>query len=351
MSNYFYNNSTNPALDFKDVLLVPSGAQLRPCSFVPMHTEVRSRSDVTLQVEYEFCNSNATYTGVPIIASNMDNIGTFRVHNVFEKYNMAVALTKTTSLNSWKMNFSRQLTVNNNTAMVSIGVHDSELDLLAAIMKETPVKFICMDIANGYLPMFARQIRKVRSLYPDAIIIAGNVVTPEAIKDLKNAGADCVKLGIGSGAACSTRLVAGTGIPQLTALLDCAEAANFHSVHIVSDGGCTNPGDFAKAFVLSSFVMAGGFFAGYNETGTEFYGMSSKAAMDKHHGGVAKHRSSEGHVFNFAETKGPLSAQIDHLLGGLRSALTYQNVNNLYDFKTKAKFVRVNQQNNTMFFK
>lgn len=150
---------------------------------------------------------------------------------------------------------------------------------------------------------------------------------------------------------CSTRLVAGTGIPQLSVLLECYSAAQQTGVHVIADGGCTNPGDFAKAFVASSFVMAGGFFAGYNETGNKFYGMSSAEAMIKHHGKIAPHRASEGHTFEFEQTKGPLQDRINYLLGGLRSACTYQNVNNLTDFQKKAHFVRVNHQNNTMFFK
>lgn len=344
IEQFFHKGDLTPKLDFADVLLVPS------LQFGD-EAEVKSRADVDLQVEYTFRNTSATYTGVPVIAANMDNIGTFQVHGVFQQNKMCVALTKTTSLDSWKMNFGHGLTVDDNTAMVSIGMSDDELDLLAAVVKYTPVKFICMDIANGYLPQFARQVAKVRKLYPDKIIVAGNVVTPDAVIELYRAGADCIKVGIGGGSACSTRLVAGTGVPQLSAILECHSAARQYGMHIVSDGGCTNPGDFAKALLPASFVMAGGFFAGYNETGTKFYGMSSTEAMIKHHGGVAPHRTSEGHTFEFETTKGPLQERINYVLGGLRSACTYQNVNNLDDFRRKARFVRVNHQNNTMFFK
>lgn len=344
IEQFFYKGSTEPKLDFADVLLVPS-------LHLGGSTEVKSRADVTLQVDYSFPNTETRYTGVPVIAANMDNIGTFRVHGVFQQNKMCVAITKNTPLDTWKMNFGHGLTVNDNTAMVSIGMADSELDLLESVTKYTPVKFICMDIANGYLPQFARQVSKIRKLYPDKIIVAGNVVTPDAVVELYRAGADCIKLGIGPGSACSTRLVAGTGIPQLSVLLECYSAAQQTGVHVVADGGCTNPGDFAKAFVASSFVMAGGFFAGYDETGNKFYGMSSTEAMIKHHGKIAPHRASEGHTFEFEQSKGPLQDRINYLLGGLRSACTYQNVNNLTDFQKKAHFVRVNHQNNTMFFK
>lgn len=115
---------------------------------------------------------------------------------------MCVALTKTTSLDLWKMNFNSHIGVNNNTAMVSIGIKDEDLDYLAVVVKHTAVKFICMDIANGYLPAFTQQISKVRKLFPDKIIVAGNVVTPDAAVQLFRAGADVVKLGIGPGSAC-----------------------------------------------------------------------------------------------------------------------------------------------------
>lgn len=344
INKFFYKGDINPKLDFSDVLLVPS-------LHSKFNTEVKSRADVSLEVTYRFPNTEATYIGVPIIAANMDNIGTFKVHEVFSKNKMCVALTKTTSLNTWKMNFSRDLTVDDNTAMVSIGLADTELDYLAEVVKHTPVKFICMDVANGYLPAFARQIAKVRKLYPDKIIVAGNVVTPEAVTALFQAGADVFKVGIGSGAACSSRIIAGTGYPQLSVLMECYDAVKSCGGHMISDGGCTNAGDFAKALGLASFVMSGGYFAGYNETGKQFYGMSSTTAMNKHHNGVAKHRSSEGHEFVFDKLKGPLQSRVDELLGGLRSACTYQNVNNLDTFRDVFNFVRVNHHHNTMFFK
>lgn len=344
INQFFYTGDTTSKFDFADVLLAPS---LIDAS----NTEVKSRADVSLEVTYQFPHSETTYTGVPIIAANMDNIGTFKVHDVFSRNNMCVALTKTTTIEQWKMHFDRNLLPNNNTAMVSIGLADSDLDMLSEIVKHTPVKFICMDVANGYLPAFARQIEKVRKLYPKMIIVAGNVVTPDAIEVLHRAGADCYKVGIGSGSVCSTRLIAGTGFPQLSALMECYDKVYELGGHMVSDGGCTNAGDFAKALVTSSFVMSGGFFAGYNETGTTLYGMSSTKAMNIHQGGVAKHRTSEGHEINLPKSNGPLQDRIDQLLGGLRSACTYQNVNNLIDFKQKASFVRVNQHHNTMFYK
>lgn len=195
IEQFFYKGSTEPKLDFADVLLVPS-------LHLGGSTEVKSRADVTLQVDYSFPNTETRYTGIPVIAANMDNIGTFRVHGVFQQNKMCVAITKNTPLDTWKMNFGHGLTVNDNTAMVSIGMADDELDLLEAVTKYTPVKFICMDIANGYLPQFARQVSKIRKLYPNKIIVAGNVVTPDAVVELYRAGADCVKLGIGPGSAC-----------------------------------------------------------------------------------------------------------------------------------------------------
>ena len=166
------------------------------------------------------------------------------------------------------------------------------------------------------------------------MIIAGNVVTCRNDRTILLAGADIIKVGIGPGSVCTTRKQTGVGFPQLSAVLECADAAHGIGGHIISDGGCTVPGDFSKAFGAGAdFVMAGGYFAGHTESGGDlieedgkkfklFYGMSSDTAMNKHSGGVANYRSSEGKTVKIPY-KGSVKDTLLDLLGGIRSTLTY----------------------------
>ena len=154
------------------------------------------------------------------------------------------------------------------------------------------IQVLCIDVANGYSEHFVEFVKKARANFPDKIIIAGNVVTGEMVEELILAGADIIKVGIGPGSVCTTRVKTGVGYPQLSAIIECADAAHGLGGQIIGDGGCKVPGDVAKAFGGGSdFVMLGGMFAGHDESGGEiveengktfrlFYGMSSQTAMD-----------------------------------------------------------------------
>lgn len=331
-------------LDFKDVL------------FVPKRSTLRSRSDVDVNRNYIFKHSGATYSGVPIMAANMDGIGTFEMSRVLRTFPLFTCLVKSYELHDWHKNY-RDLDL--DSVAVSTGIGETDwLNLKAILFVFKDIKYICIDVANGYSEYFGDFVAKVREHYPDKTIIAGNVVTADMTQELILRGADIIKVGIGPGSVCTTRIQTGIGYPQLSAIVECADAAHGLGGHIIGDGGCTCPGDVAKAFGAGAdFVMLGGMLAGHDEGGgiiedgtVKFYGMSSETAMNKHHGGVAEYRSSEGRTVSIPY-RGPVLNTVKDILGGLRSACTYVGASRLKDFSKCVTFIRTNRQYNEVFVK
>lgn len=336
-------------LDFKDVLLRPKRSTLK------------SRSEVDLKREYTFRSSGQRYTGIPIIAANMDTIGTFEMALTLHKHVCFVAIHKHYSIEEWVTFARKHKEVLENVA-VSSGSSEADFEKLKEIIGHIPeLKFICLDVANGYSELFVEFVKKVRAQFPQHTLMAGNVVTGEMVEELLLCGADIIKVGIGPGSVCTTRKKTGVGYPQLSAVLECADAAHGLGGHIISDGGCTCPGDVCKAFGAGAdFVMLGGMLAGHDEcTGEvvvkpngrkvkQFYGMSSATAMVKHHGGVAEYRASEGKTVE-VPYRGPVEATILDVLGGLRSACTYTGAGKLKELPIRTTFIRVTQQTNEIF--
>jgi len=343
-------------LGFKDVLIRPKRSQLR------------SRKDVDLNRTYKFLHSGKTWTGIPIIAANMDTTGTFEMARAFAKEKCMVAMHKHYTLKEWD-NFIVEEEKNNNSDIfkyiaVSSGTSDRDFTKISTLLTTyKQLQFICLDIANGYSEHFAQYVKKVRTSFPSHIIMAGNVVTQEMTEQLLISGADIVKVGIGPGSVCTTRKKTGVGYPQLSAVLECADAAHGLGGLIVSDGGCTMPGDFGKAFGGGAdFVMAGGMFSGYDESGgdlienpktgkkyKQFYGMSSEVAMKKHSGGVANYRASEGKCVLVPYKGNVLDNCLLTLLGGLRSTCTYVGAKTLKELSKRTTFIRVQQHHNIVF--
>jgi GMP reductase len=316
-------------LDFCDVLIRPNNTL----------TKVNSRSDVNLEVRYT--NGNLVWSGIPICASNMDVIGTFEVERVLSKFKMLTILHKFYTVEDFKKH-----EYDSEYIGISAGISEKELQNISEILEYDPkIKFICLDVANGYTQAFHECVSKFRRRFSDKFIMAGNVVTNSGCQSLVNVGADFIKFGIGSGSVCTTRIKTGIGVPQFSALL------NLNDVYdVVSDGGCTSPGDVAKAFGAGArFVMLGGMFAGHNETGTTFYGMSSKDAMDKYSGGVSNYKTSEGKRVDLYKHTKPLEETVLDILGGLRSACTYVGASNLTELIGKQKFIKVRRQYNNIF--
>jgi len=281
-------------LDFKDVL------------FRPKRSTLRSRSDVDVQREMTFKWSKKTFKGMPIIAANMDGVGTFQMAKSFieNKHGLSVALHKHYPLEDMQKFYTEN---GCDSVWYSIGMVKADEEKLDAFIKAggKPDK-VCIDVANGYSEHFVDFVKRMREKMPDTTIMAGNVVTGEMVEELILGGVDVVKVGIGPGSVCTTRKMTGVGYPQLSATIECADAAHGLGGLICADGGCTVPGDIAKAFGAGAdFVMLGGMLAGHDESEQQvitekgeqflqFYGMSSDTAMKKHKGGVAEYRASEG---------------------------------------------------------
>lgn len=337
-------------LDFSDVLIRPKRSTLN------------SRSAVSLTRIFKFKYSTIEWEGVPIISANMDTTGTFEVYHCLKQHKIITALHKFYTLKDYQ-DCDRAFTgLDPNYFMVSTGISDKDFEKLKQILEKFECNWICIDIANGYIKNLVEFCKKVRQTYPNKIIIAGNVVTREMVEELiLSGGVDIVKIGIGPGSACTTRLKTGVGMPQLSAVIECADAAHGVGGHIISDGGITCPGDMAKAFGAGAdFVMVGGQFAGHDQNPGDirtesdgkqykmFHGMSSDKAQETHFGKMEKYRASEGRVLKIPY-KGDLNNTVLDYLGGLRSTCTYINAKNIKNIPKCTTFVRVNRQLNTIY--
>ncbi len=337
-------------LDFKDVLIRPKRSTLT------------SRSNVDIARQFAFRHGKDAYDGIPIIAANMDSTGTFDMARALQPLGLSVALHKHYAIDEYATFFNAL--DRKSSAFYSIGITRADEEKFGHVMAATAGKigYACIDVANGYHENFVTFIARIRAAWPELVIMAGNVVTGEMTEQLILSGADIVKVGIGPGSVCTTRKMTGVGYPQLSAIIECADAAHGLGGLICADGGCTTPGDVAKAFGGGAdFVMLGGMLAGHNESGGErierdgqafrrFYGMSSKAAMDKYAGGVAGYRAAEGKEVLIPD-RGPVEVTVQEILGGVRSACTYVGARRLKELTKRTTFVRVTQQMNEVFGK
>lgn len=336
-------------LGFKDVLIRPK------------RSTMKSRAQVNLERQYTFIHSKHVWTGIPIIAANMDTVGTFELAEVLAQSKLLTAIHKHYSLAQWAQFLSTQPPDIFQHIMVSTGTSKQDFDQLHDIIDQhPPLQFICIDVANGYAETFVDFVRRCRQSFPTKTIVAGNVVTGEMVEELILSGADIVKVGIGPGSVCTTRVKTGVGYPQLSAVIECADAAHGLGGRIISDGGCTNPGDVAKAFGGGAdFVMLGGMFAGHDESGGElverngqhyklFYGMSSATAMEKYVGGIAEYRASEGKTVE-VPYRGSVAVTVRDILGGVRSTCTYVGAASLRELTKRTTFIRVQEQENQSY--
>ncbi|MEJ2766319.1 GMP reductase [Photobacterium sp. MCCC 1A19761] len=338
-------------LGFKDVL------------FRPKRSTLKSRSQVELTRDFTFKHSGRQWSGVPIIAANMDSVGSFDMAKALAQHKVMTAVHKHYTVEDWA-GFIRDndASVLNNV-MVSTGTSDADFQKTKDIMAlSDDLIFICIDIANGYSEHLVEYVERVRAAFPDKVISAGNVVTGDMCEELILAGADIVKVGIGPGSVCTTRVKTGVGYPQLSAIIECGDAAHGLGGQIIGDGGCTCAGDVSKAFGGGAdFVMLGGMLAGHEESNGEiveqngemfmkFYGMSSQSAMDKHSGGVANYRAAEGKTV-LLPFRGPVENTIQDIMGGVRSTCTYVGAAKLKELTKRTTFIRVREQENNVYGK
>lgn len=367
-------------LDYKDVLIRPKRSTLG------------SRSEVDLERKFTFRNyqpgfpdniETYHYRGIPIMAANMDGVGTFEMADTLARQKLFTCLVKTYSVEELISYFNYEpggLCRSEYVAM-SIGISNADYDKFCKVYLSVGdrLKYLCIDVANGYTETFVNHVRDIRERYPQLVIIAGNVVTGEMTEELILAGADIIKVGIGPGSVCTTRIQTGVGYPQLSAVIECADAAHGLGGHIIADGGCSSPGDVAKAFAAGAdFVMLGGMLAGHDQGGGEittkyfetneyevgsfgertkiveekkfvkFYGMSSKSANDKHFGGLKDYRSSEGRTV-LTKYRGDVNITIQDILGGVRSTCTYAGASKLKYLSKCATFIRCTETHNRIF--
>lgn len=341
-------------LDFKDVLIRPKRSTLA------------SRKDVDITRELTFKWAGSKFKGVPVIAANMDGVGTMDMARAFieDGNGLTVALHKHYPLDDLVKFFSKH---GGQSVWYSIGLVKDDQEKLKAFLKSKPqkegkgIQKICIDVANGYSQQFIDYVKRIKDILPEGVaIMAGNVVTGEMVEELILSGVDVVKVGIGPGSVCTTRKMTGVGYPQLSAIIECADAAHGLGGLICGDGGCTVPGDVAKALAGGAdFVMLGGMFAGHTQSEQKvvtekgqkyltFYGMSSDTAMKKHKGGVAEYRASEGKTVKIPY-RGDVEQALQDILGGLRSTCTYVGARRLKELSKRTTFIKVTQQLNTVF--
>ena len=328
--------SDDVKLDFRDVMIVPKSSSLT------------SRKDVDVEREFVFKNSNRAWKGVPIAVANMDTTGTLEMAKKLQTFHILTCLHK-----FYTPQEIADAGLNTDYFAVSCGTSQNEIDRLDDFVSILDPHFICLDVANGYLDVVIERIRTIREKYPSITLIAGNVVTSDKVIQYYDNGVDIVKMGIGSGSVCTTRMQTGVGYPQFSCIAETRKAIGDSNVLIMSDGGIKNPCDLSKAYGAGAdFVMCGGIFAGHKESGGDlineggidykvFYGMSSTQAMNKHYGGVAKHRSSEGKSVKL-EYRGDIEHTIYDILGGIRSTMTYVGANKIEQLHKECRFIRVN---------
>jgi GMP reductase len=339
----------NVHLDYSDVLLKPKRSTLN------------SRRDVDIHREFHFRNSKKTLLYTPIMASNMDGVGTFSMAKVLQDFQMMTVIRKHYAFDDWKKAVWSGLRLNYVSACVGTGAiwdeNVQDYQTLKQVMTAFPdIPAITIDVANAYHEQFVDFVKRIRSEYPDKVIIAGNVVSPEMTEELIINGADVVKIGIGPGSVCTTRTMTGVGVPQFSAIVECADAANGVGGHIIADGGCTSSGDVAKALAAGAhFVMIGGMLAGHAESEFElkdgkrvFYGMSSESAFDAHGARKDGYRGTEGKTV-ILDDRGPVRDTVEQILGGVRSTCTYIGARRIKDMPKCAHFVRVNNVINRIF--
>jgi GMP reductase len=363
-------------LDYSDVLIRPKRSTLG------------SRKEVRMERKFQFANYDRDiaqpepdeyhYEGIPIMASNMDGVGTFEMADRLAEFKVFTCLVKTYSVQQLVDYFDSDMPMRREYVAMSIGIKDEDQHKFRTVYEQVgdQLKYVCIDVANGYSQRFIEYVKEFRQQYPGIVIIAGNVVTADQTQELILSGADIVKVGIGPGSVCTTRIQTGVGYPQLSAVIECADAAHGLGGHIIADGGCTCPGDVAKAFAGGAdFVMLGGMLAGHDEGGGEvitktfvtnelssdgynrvseqkqfvqFYGMSSKTANDKHFEGLKDYRSSEGRTV-LVPYRGPVVVTLQDVLGGVRSTLTYVGANKLKQLNKCTTFIKVHNQFNRTY--
>jgi len=330
-------------LDFSDVLIKPVASR------VPL-----TRKSVNIEIDW------LDTTAVPVIVSNMLSTGTYKIANILTPMKVFTFIHKEYTAEQHKIELEKMS--DRRYIAITSGVQSWDKEKTLDVVSCYPdIGMINIDIANVYANVdgILETLRTYKMRFPNIKISVGNIATPELIPQFADEGADYVKVGVGSGAACKTRSEVGVGIPQLSAIMDCYEEAKYHNVGVISDGGCVTAGDVAKAIGAgASMVMIAGMVSKSEECDNiveidgkkyvNFYGLGSSKMYDLTKPTEQEYRPNEGRDL-LIPCKGSIKSVLKQIQGGLRSACTYvgaEHINQLYGL---VRFVRVqNTINNSL---
>lgn len=331
MFNWQKIKTRGRGLTFDDVLLVPR------------KSEVRSRRDPSLK-------SNLTKKislDMPILSANMDTVTETEMAAAMDRLGGLGILHRFASIET-QVGFVEALKDSGVTTIsASIGVNEED-NLRAKALIKAGVSLLTIDIAHGHSIAMIETMKRLKDLSPETEILAGNVATPDAAEELIANGASAIKVGIGPGSMCTTRIITGCGVPQLTAIALCAEVGRKYGIPIVADGGLRTSGDIVKAFAAGAdVVMLGSMLAGTIESpgeikhGKKLYrGMASRSAQDSWRGGVPEGMAPEGESSQVS-VKGHVRDVILELAGGIRSGMSYLNANSIAEITENASFLEM----------
>jgi IMP dehydrogenase len=316
-------------LTFDDVLIVPS------------RSDVRSRKSPQLDTEI----AKGVKRSIPLIAANMDTITESAMAIAMDKLGGFGILHRFMSVEDQVGEVEKVKAAGVKLIGASIGVNAEWKDRTAALIR-AGVNLLTIDIAHGHSVSMLDTLKFLKDTYPGIKVIAGNIATPEGAMDLIEAGADSIKVGIGPGSMCTTRIITGCGVPQLTAIALCAEVAIEKGIPLIADGGLRTSGDIVKALAAgASCVMLGSMLAGTIETPGEikkgmksYRGMASKAAQVSWRGELPEGMAPEGESTSVA-VKGHVSDVINEICGGIRSGMSYLNALELQEISKNARFI------------
>ena len=319
------------AYTYNDVLIIPS------------KSDMRSRKDPDLTSRL----TKSITLEIPFVSANMDTITEAPMAQAMAKEGGIGILHRFMPIEDQVTQVRQMKEQGVEHVCASVGVNQDFKERTQSLT-EAGVDVITVDIAHGHSVAMLETLKWIKDNHPGVEVIAGNVATPQGTLDLIEAGADAIKVGIGPGSMCTTRVITDCGVPQLTAVALCAEEAMKHNIPIIADGGIKTSGDIVKAFAAgATTVMLGSILSGTLETpgeirhGKKLYrGMASKSAQESWRGGVPKGMAAEGES-TYVSIKGHVRDVINELSGGLRSGMTYINANSLNEIRDKAQFMEM----------
>ena len=310
---------------------------------VPAKSEMRSRRDPELSTQL---TKNRKMI-LPFISANMDTITEAKMAIAMDKEGGFGIIHRFMTIEEQVKEVTLVKETGAKNIGASIGVSAESQDRAHALV-EAGANILTIDIAHGHSVQMLETLTWLKKQFPEVDSIAGNVATPEGTLDLIEAGADAIKVGIGPGSMCTTRIITGCGVPQLTAVSLCTKVAREKGVPVIADGGIKTSGDIVKAIAAgASSVMLGSILAGTIETPgliqhgqKQYRGMASRAAQDSWRGGVPTGMAPEGESTKVF-IKGHLSDVVGELAGGLRSGMTYINASSFSEIMEKARFMEM----------